>query len=122
MAKRKRVTTPITWTDGDAMPAGKKVSVKKFWTDVVAEAKAHPGQVGVVGVFSPGVAFWIRNGNYEYFLPNHPVANKQAFMKRHWDVSVSDTRWVPNGNGGVKKVCDLLIMFVGASCICDECA
>lgn len=107
----------VKYLAGEQLPATSRAAARKFWIDTVKDLKAHPGEVGNIGLWSPGMAYWIRQGAYSYFLPEHPVANRAAYMHRHWDVSTEGLRMVDG-----KRRADILISWVGAGCICLECA
>lgn len=106
----------VTFIDTGRLPATSRAASRAFWMAAVGELKAHPGEVGMCGVWSPGIAHWIRKGAYAYFLPGRAVSNVEAYMARHWDVVNENVRV----EGG-RRVGDLLITWTGAGCECREC-
>lgn len=70
----------------------------KHWVEVVHQLKTeYPGQFGMVGNYSVGVASHIRKGKYPAFVPAH-VTDKQTYVKENWQVV---TRRTPDGRNDV---------------------
>lgn len=72
----------------------------------------YPGQYGLVGNYSVGVATHIRQGDYPAFLPDKPVEDKARYVQRHWEVT---TRRTPDGRN------DVYVKWIGAGCECEDC-
>lgn len=115
MAGRTKI--PATeWVPVSSLPPTSKIAARRFWMEKVAEAKANPGMVGDIGVFSPGITHLIKRGDYVYFLPDHPVSDKARYIKKHWDISYERGRVE-----GERFVCNVLISWIGLNCGCAEC-
>lgn len=96
---------------GDPPESKRKPSAD--WVKKVKMLKdEYPGQYGLVGNYSVGVATHIRDGDYPAFLPDTPVADKAGYVRSHWDVT---TRRTPDGRN------DVYIKWVGADCECEVC-
>lgn len=74
----------------------------------------HPGEYGMVGNYSVGVATHIRNGDYPAFLPDTPLdeEDREKYVRTHWDIT---TRRTPNGRN------DVYIKWLGKDCSCRVC-
>lgn len=75
-----------------------------------------PGQYGLVGNYSVGVATNIRKGDYPAFLPERlrgaEQGKREAYVRTHWDVT---TRRTPDGRN------DVYVAWVGRGCDCEVC-
>ncbi len=93
-------------------PESKKRGPSTHWTDVATRLKdEYPGQYGLVGNYSVGVATHIRNGHYPAFVKPGTI-DKKAYVERHWDVT---TRRTSDGRN------DVYIKWVGQGCSCRDC-
>lgn len=76
----------------------------------------YPGEYGLVGNYSVGVATHIRQGDYPAFLPEHvrgrEADEKKKYVSAHWDVT---TRRTPDGRN------DVYIAWIGRDCQCEDC-
>lgn len=73
-------------------PAERRRNRSPHWEEAAKNLKENPGEWGMVGVYSPGMASHIRKGRYPSFLPEgmsyteDPIATEQ-YMKQHWEVT-----------------------------------
>lgn len=81
------------------------------WLTIVDTLKnKHPGEYGLVGQFSNGVATQIRKGIYPAFIPESVPRSeplRSDYMTRHWDITTRKR--------------DLYIKWVGDGCTCRFC-
>lgn len=95
-------------------PPESKRKPSDHWVNVVRKLKTeYPGEYGMVGNYSVGVATHIRDGDYPAFLPAAPVDDKRSYVRTHWDVT---TRRTPDGRN------DVYIKWIGAGCTCGACS
>lgn len=95
-------------------PPESKRKPSDHWVNVVRKLQnEYPGQYGMVGNYSVGVATHIRDGDYPAFLPASPVEDKRAYVRSHWDVT---TRRTPDGRN------DVYIKWIGGDCTCKACS
>lgn len=77
------------------------------WESNVRELKANPGEWGLVGNYSPGLATHIRHGRYPSFLPAVTPDDPRRYMDEHWQVT---TRKTDQG-----RRCDIWIKWIGGN-------
>lgn len=99
---------------GEKLPPTSGTESREFWTQTVKELKEHPGEFGNIGTFSPGVAGFIRRGDYAYFLPARPVADAATYMRKHWAVTARKVSSDPHRSA-------IYVMWTGKGCSCEEC-
>jgi hypothetical protein len=95
-------------------------SKRKPSTDWVKRVKTlkteYPGEYGLVGNYSVGVATHIRQGDYPAFLPESLRGTDQeareAYVRSHWDIT---TRRTSDGRN------DVYVAWVGKNCDCEAC-
>lgn len=70
-------------------PAERRRQRSAHWETAVAELKNNPGEWGMVGVYSPGVASHLRKGKYPSFLPDGTSDPMEAerYMREHWEIT-----------------------------------
>lgn len=100
---------------GDPPVSNRKPSTN--WVKKVETLKnEYPGQYGLVGNYSVGVATHIRQGDYPAFIPDairgaDPEIREQ-YVRSHWEVT---TRRTPNGRN------DVYVRWIGSGCECPVC-
>ena len=94
-------------------PESKRKPSADWIKKVTTLKEQYPGQFGLVGNYSVGVATHIRDGDYPAFLPDKPVEDKAEYVRSHWDVT---TRRTPDGRN------DVYVRWVGADCKCKVCS
>lgn len=95
-------------------------SKRKPSTDWLKKVKTlqteYPGEYGLVGNYSVGVATHIRQGDYPAFLPESlrgaDQDEREQYVRSHWDVT---TRRTPDGRN------DVYIAWIAAECKCGAC-
>lgn len=93
-------------------PESKKKGPSKYWAEVADRLKTeYPGEYGMVGNYSIGVATHIRKGEYPAFV-KPGVSDRQGYVERHWDVT---TRRTPDGRN------DVYVKWIGKGCSCRDC-
>lgn len=85
-------------------PAPKTRPKSKHWPEVVDALKKNPGQWGLAGNYSIGVATHVRNGRYVAFFPDGET-DRKGYMESNWEVT---TRNTSDGRN------DLYIRWVGS--------
>jgi len=85
------------------------------WKEIVSTLKTqYPGQFGLVGSYSNGVATQIRQGKYSAFLPEDAdflTSSRIDYMQRHWEIT---TRRKGQSS-------DIYIKWLGSDCTCWYC-
>ena len=72
-------------------PAERRRQRSPHWEEAVKELKSKPGEWGMVGVYSPGIATHLRKGKYPSFIPEGMYADDplaaERYMKQHWEIT-----------------------------------
>ena len=65
------------------------------WPNIVREIDTIAPEYGFVGEYSPGIPTSIRRGEYPAFIPEGYKGDREAYMRRHYEVTsttISGTR------------------------------
>jgi antirestriction protein ArdC len=75
----------------ESPPPSKQFRGTFDWQAAVSEMKASPQEFYRLGKFSPGIAHFIRTGEYKAFLDDTvdvtDLAAREEYMDAHWEVT-----------------------------------